>query len=160
MKRFVLLTLLVLGIAAMASAQTRGTGWRGQGMPGWNWNNHRIPGFTTENVTVSGELTIVQGSLAVRSGDITYLTMGLHRYIGFIDSLKDGARVSLEGTTISSRRNAESNTRYLLVTKLTIAGRDYDLGRPLPSFPNPRETPNRPETPPQPRQPMQPGRRR
>ena len=136
MKRFVLFALLTLGIVAFASAQGWGHHGRGHGpgIPRHGELGRRNQQFTREAVTVSGDLTLVQGFLAVRSGDINYLAMGLNRYIGFIDSLRHGARVNLEGTAIINPRDA--NTRYLLVSKLTIDGRDYDLERPWHTWRN------------------------
>ena len=159
MKRFVLSALLVLGIVTLAFAQggdNRAWG-RAPGMP--TWGHHRGPQFATETVTVSGDLTLVRGALAVKSGDISYLVIGLSRYIGFIDALKEGASVSLEGTAISNPR--DTNIKYLFASKLTIAGKDYEVGVPWQAWgnmPNRREAPNRGEAPPQPRAPM--GRRR
>ena len=141
MKRFALLGLLVLGFVTLVSAQSRNN---------WNWNlpQSRVPQVTSEKVTVSGDLTIVQGSLAVKSGDITYLTMGLRQFIGFIDGLKDGARVSLEGNAIT--RSSDANTKFLMVTKLTIAGKDYDVGRSQATAPAQPTLPNRPQAQPRP----------
>ena len=158
MKRFALFALLVFGICALASAQGRsghmqGNGWGpgyGRRMPGHNQRmqyreSPRAPRLASEEVTVAGELTIVQGSPAVKNGDITYFVGGLSRYIGFIDSLKDGARVSLEGTAVAMPQN--ENFKILRVRKLTVGGKEYDLGRYWPN------SPDRPA-------PAQPGRRR
>jgi len=139
MKRIVLFALLVLGFATLVSAQRRDNRF-------WNLPQPSVPQVTSEKVTVSGELTIVQGSLAVKSGNITYLTMGLQRFVGFIDGLKDGARVSLEGNAIT--RTSDAATKYLMVTKLTIAGKDYDVGRPQMTAPVRPALPNRPQAQP------------
>lgn len=124
MKRFVLFTLLALSLVAVVSAQGRDR-W-GRGGPG----PQPLP---AEQVTVTGNLTIVQGSLAVKSGDITYFVPGLLRYAGFIDSLKDGAQVKLEGAAISTPQDAK--IKVLRVGKLTIGGKDYDLAPPQPAAP-------------------------
>ena len=95
--------------------------------------------MNVERVTVTGELTLVRGSIAVKSGDVTYLTVGLSRYINFIDSLKDGAAVTINGSAFSVPRS--QNTKFLYVSKLTVGGKDYDLGMfQMPLL-------NRPETP-------------
>jgi hypothetical protein len=120
MKRFLMSTLLAFGIAGLAAAQN----WGGRGF----WGIGQMP--VAESVTVSGSLTIVQGAPAVKSGDITYLLPGLMRYAGFIDSLKDGAQVKLEGAAITSPQDAK--TKILRVSKLGIGGKDYDLARPQP----------------------------
>ena len=163
MKRIALITLLIFGTVVLASAQGQGRDNRNWGrvMPApradmRNWNERRpqpgVPRFNTEEVTVTGDLTIVQGSLAVKSGGVTYLTMGLRRYVGFIDGLKDGARVTIAGRAIS--RSEDAATKFLMITKLTIAGKDYDLGLPQMTVPNRPALPNRPQI--QPRQPSPP----
>jgi hypothetical protein len=123
-KRKALLALLILGIAGLASAQGRGRGYGGGAYP---------PPPAAETVSVTGNLTIVQGSIAVKSGDLTYLVPGLGRYVGFIDGLKDGARVSLEGSAITSPQDAK--IKLLRATKLNIGGKDYDLARPQATTP-------------------------
>ena len=159
MKRIALSTLLVLGIVVMVSAQDTDNRSRGQGMArGFGFwggpqafnrtGENRAPRISPEEVTVTGELSIVQGALAVKSGDITYLTMGLNRYIGFIDTLKDGARVTLVGNAFA--RSEDAKTKYLMVTKMTIAGKDYDMG-PQWQIPSRPANPNRPDSPNQPR---------
>jgi hypothetical protein len=119
MKRIVLCALLVFGIVALAAAKGRDR--RGWGFPG-------VQSIPTEQVSVTGNLSIVQGSPAVKSGDITYFVPGLMRYVGFIDSLKDGAQVRLEGAAVTVSDDAK--TKKLWVNKLTIGGKDYDLARP------------------------------
>ena len=81
-----------------------------------------------ENVSVSGNLTIAQGMIAVNSGDVTYIAGGLHRFVGFIDNLKEGAAVTLEGNVFPAPRNEA--VKFLHVQKMTLNGKDYDLGRP------------------------------
>jgi lipopolysaccharide export system protein LptA len=123
-KRIVLCALLALSAAALASAQ--GRDWRGRSFPG-------VQPAPAEQVTVTGNLTITQGALAVKSGDITYFVPGLLRYAGFIDSLKDGAQVRLEGASVAVSQDAK--TKKLWVSKLTVGGKDYDLARPQPDQP-------------------------
>ena len=141
-KRIFLFLLLILGIITIVSAQNRP-------LPrDWRPNAPSpAPRVNREEVKVSGELTIVQGFLAVKSGDVTYLAMGLQRYIGFIDSLKDGARVTLEGYAFNRPQNEK--TKLLLISKLTIGGKDYDLGRQWMKQPQQLQNP-RQVLPPQP----------
>ena len=124
MKRIALCALLAVTAAALVTAQGRDK-W-GRGFPG-------VQPIPAEQVTVTGNLTIAQGSPAVKSGDITYLVPGLLRYAGFIDSLKDGAQVRLEGAAITV--SADAKTKKLQVSKLTIGGKDYDLARPQTAAP-------------------------
>jgi hypothetical protein len=78
-----------------------------------------------EKTTISGALGIAKGAIALKSGNDTYYVMGLNRFIGFIDGLKEGAQVTLEGYALTSPRNGEVKT--FRVTKLTLNGKDYDL---------------------------------
>ena len=81
-----------------------------------------------ETANVSGNLTIAQGMIAVKSGDVTYIAGGLQRFVGFIDGLKEGATVTLEGNVFPAPRNEA--VKFLQVQKMTLNGKDYDLGRP------------------------------
>ena len=69
-------------------------------------------------VTVDGTLKLERGFVAVESGDSVYFVPMLNRYIGFINGLSEGTRVSVEGRNF---RNV------IQLTKLTINGRDYDF---------------------------------
>jgi hypothetical protein len=84
-----------------------------------------------EQVTVTGSLGLVNGRIALQKDGETYFTLGLGRLIGFIDGLKEGAEVTLEGFVRAGRE--DSNSHDLLVNKLTINGREYkDLARRFP----------------------------
>jgi len=76
------------------------------------------PQRVNETVTVEGTLKLERGFVAVESGEAVYLVPMLNRYIGFINDLKEGARVSVEGREF---RNV------IQPTKVTIGGRDYDF---------------------------------
>ena len=65
MKRNLLFIILALGIITIVSAQNRGPrDWR-----------PNVPQFNREEVKVSGELTIVQGFLAINSWSSGYLRL-------------------------------------------------------------------------------------
>jgi hypothetical protein len=117
MKRTVLFFLLALVAAGFIFAQTG----NGQGRS-----------FTppAEKITVNGALTIAQGMIAVKDGDITYLVPSLGRFVGFIDGLQEGARVTLEGSAMG--RPSDAKIKSLFVSKLTIGTREYDLGQAGP----------------------------
>jgi hypothetical protein len=83
------------------------------------------PRAAPEKTSVSGTLGIAKGSIALKSGDDTYSVMALNRFVGFIDGLKEGAQVNLEGYAFTVPRNAEG--KVFRVTKLTLNGKDYDL---------------------------------
>jgi hypothetical protein len=122
MKRIVLFGLLVLCAAGFVSAQM-GPG----GMGRWGYPPaqpfSQVP--AAEQTTVSGNLSIVHGRIALVSGDTTYYTGGLDRFVGFIDGLKEGARVSLEGAAYQLPNDPKA--KILRVSKLTLNGKDYDL---------------------------------
>jgi hypothetical protein len=69
-------------------------------------------------VTVEGVLQLEKGVVAVASGDSIYLVPVLTRYIGFIEGLKEGAKISVEG---SQFRN------FIQPVKVTINGKSYDF---------------------------------
>jgi hypothetical protein len=135
MKRTILFFTLVFCAAALVVAQGNNR-WGPGCFPGgprpyaWGQDSPRnqTPRPSPENVSVSGNLTLAQGMIAVVSGDTTYLVRGLDRYIDFIDGLKEGAQVTLEGYAMSSPR--DDKTKLLQVQKMTLNGKDYELARP------------------------------
>ena len=117
MKRIILIALLVSGFAIMASAQGRGSD---------KDNPPNRP--SAETVTVSGNLIVARGMPAIKSGDVTYLIGGISQLTGFVDGLKEGAQVSIEGSAMTHPR--DSNVKVLRPSKLTFAGRTFDLAVP------------------------------
>ena len=77
-----------------------------------------------EPVTIAGRLALSNGHIVVQSGDDVYYVMGIQRLIGFVDGLKEGAQVSLEGYV---RNTQKENAKMMRASKLTIAGKSYDL---------------------------------
>ena len=114
MKRKILFILLVCALAAVSWAQGRG------------WNQDRLT--PAETVTVSGSMIVAYGFPAVTSGDITYLVGGINRLVGFVEGLKEGAQVTIEGQAISIRR--DGNLKLLRPSKLTLGAKTYDLALP------------------------------
>jgi hypothetical protein len=107
-----LLVFAVFGV----SAQSRGPDFRGD------------PGRGPEQVTVTGNLSLVNGLIALESDQTTYYVAGLERLIGFIDGLKEGAAVTLEGFAAAVPGAPEY--RYLRAAKLTLNGKEYQLAGP------------------------------
>ena len=138
--RRALFFLLVFGIVSIVSAQEndqRGPG-RGPGTrPGlgrnFQFRNQCDPsGFclpNAENISVSGNLAIARGTIAVTANGITYLTLGLNRLTGFIDGFQEGAHVTLDGHTIPFP--GDNMTKFLHVKKMTFNGTEYDMGIPF-----------------------------
>jgi hypothetical protein len=109
-------------MAALASAQKHeGFGWKAGFPP-------NAPQTAGQQVTVSGNLTVIQGRIGVKDNDITYHVRGLNRFVGFIDDLKDGAEATLEGYALTYP--LDDKIKFLRVTKLTLNGKDYDLSPP------------------------------
>jgi len=128
MKRTVLFVMIFSCILAFVTAQdgNRREQRRGHGQP-QSREHHRGNRPNAESVNISGNLTLVRGRIAVISNDLTYFAVGLNRYVGFIDGLKDGAAVTLQGNAFPVPQNEKA--RFLQVQKLTLAGKDYDLNQ-------------------------------
>jgi hypothetical protein len=71
-----------------------------------------------QTVTVDGTLQLQNGRIVLVSGDKSYFVPGILRYVGFIDGLKEGAEVSVQGYTDGYR---------LMPTSFTVNGKSYDL---------------------------------
>ena len=132
MKRKILFAMMILGLAAMVQAQVWG--------PGRNQRN--LP--AAETVTVSGTMVVAQGMPALKSGDVTYFVSGISQLIGFIDGLKEGAQVTIEGVATTSPN--DKNIKFLRPSKLIINGKVYDLSSPAPSS-SPPALPDLPSSP-------------
>ena len=108
---FIILVLSAAGLFAQAgSGWTRGT---------------RTPPEPPTAVTVSGNLAVIDARIGLKSGDNTYYVMGIDRLIGFVDGLKEGAPVTLEGYEFPLP--AAPEYRYLRVLKLSFNGKDYEV---------------------------------
>ncbi|MDR0600330.1 MAG: hypothetical protein LBG84_09680 [Treponema sp.] len=100
MKKGIALLAVILAAGGMVSAQT--------------WGN---PGGRA--VTVEGTLRLENGVIALASGTALYYVPALERYVGFIEGLKEGARVSVRGYL--------DGYGALTPAALTINGASYDL---------------------------------
>jgi len=80
--------------------------------------NRNNPQNSYRTVTIEGTIKMQRGLTAVESGDSVYYVPLLTRYIGFIDELKEGAKVSVAGYEF---RN------FIHPTKVTIEGKPYDF---------------------------------
>ena len=78
-----------------------------------------------ETVTVSGKLELIDGYIGLKSGGATYYVRGIERLVGFIKDLQEGAQVKLVGYAYPL--GLPSGYSTLIVTKLTVGGKDYDL---------------------------------
>jgi hypothetical protein len=132
----VYIALLMMIAAAAVSAQQWGPGpdsmhgaWSRHGRrpssgprPGDYREYPQAPHW--EKAAVTGNLELIDGNIALRQDAVTYYITGLNRLVGFIDGLKEGAAVTLEGAVRPLPGNGEH--RLFLVSKLEINGRTYD----------------------------------
>lgn len=117
MKRIVGILMIGLLTAGALSAQAFGPG---PGVPG--------AALATQNLQITkieGKLALVNGMIAVQSGGKTYYLRGINQLVGFIDGLKEGASVKLEGYAVQFP--AAPEYYHFMVTKLTVGNKDYDL---------------------------------
>jgi hypothetical protein len=130
------IALVVLGLAVLGTslaAQDRGPRRqdRSEG-PGRERN------FAGERLSLTGTLGLRRGRIVLESGGRFWYVPGLRPYTGFIQGLKAGAAVTLEGWELPNPRSGEA-AGLLRVSKLTVDGTDYDLEGPaLAREPEPR----------------------
>lgn len=94
------------------------------------------PGQSRDSLTIQGTLSFVNGQIALKSGETTYYVRGLDRLFGFVDGLKEGAAVTLEG--YAGEIPLAPEYRLFLAEKLVFNGREYAgirPGSPLPKSP-------------------------
>lgn len=82
---------------------------------------------TPKKTTITGDLSLVQGTIAIQKDGITYFISGLRHLVGFVDGLKEGATVTLEGYASPVRQGISVMFR---ATKLTFGTKDYELASP------------------------------
>jgi hypothetical protein len=106
--------VFILAIAVLVQSFVSAQGWRGYGQP-------VMPTAATA-VTVTGTLGLQHGRITIQSDDTAYYVPILERYIGFIEGLKDGARVSVEGYV-------QENGVYPWIrpVKVTVNGKVHDF---------------------------------
>lgn len=147
MKRVCCVVLVFSVFAALASAQGR----NGPGAERRGRRERRVP----ETVSLSGSLEVFNGRIALRDGDEVYYIAGIQNLLGFVDGLREGAQVNLEGYVSPARFPAARRTpdessgsdnisyRIYRVTKLTVNQKTYEIpfeparaGRPraLPGY--------------------------
>ena len=102
MKKIGLLIIIVSLAAGMAFAQ--------------NWGNGL--GTVTQTVSITGTLQLQNGIIAVVSGNTAYFVPTLTQYIGFIEGLREGAQISIDGFVSGN---------YIQPTRVTISGKSYDF---------------------------------
>ena len=81
------------------------------GISAQNWGN-------PQSITIEGTLQLQNGQIAVSTGSAVYFVPELGRYVGFIDGLREGSRVSVAGYAFGN---------YLQPVQMTLNGKSYDL---------------------------------
>jgi len=81
----------------------------------------------TPTTNIKGTLGLSNGKISVVSGNITYYVRGLERYVGFIDGLKEGAQVSIDGYAAAPTIEGQKD-RLFRAVKLTLNGKTYEVG--------------------------------
>jgi len=83
--------------------------------------NHQNRQQQNNSVSVEGTLKLEKGYVAIQNEESVYLVPMLNRYIGFIDGLREGEKVSIEGREFK-------NT--IQPFKVTIGEKSYDFIAP------------------------------
>lgn len=82
---------------------------------------------TLTTVQASGTLAWINGRIAVKDGGKTYYVEGIQRLLGFVDGLKEGSSVKVEGYPITDTTAPEYV--FLHLTKVTFGGKEYAIAQ-------------------------------
>jgi len=122
MKRAVIVVLAIAVAASAVSAQ----GWA-QGPRGFVPGAAAAPAVQAETTKIEGKLTLVNAHPAVVVKDKTYYVGIPARLYGFVDGLKEGAAVKLEGYEYPLPY--ATDVVMFHVVKLTVGGKEIDLSQ-------------------------------
>lgn len=125
MKRITIIGLVALLAVSAVSAQGFGQWQGGPGMPGMT--GPAVAQTQVQKSTIEGKLSLVQGHPAIVIKEKTYYVQLPQTLYGFIDGLKEGASVKVEGYEFPIQIAA--NTSFFRATSLTLAGKTYDLSQ-------------------------------
>jgi capsule polysaccharide modification protein KpsS len=100
MKKFMLVLVIAANVAGAVFAQSAGNPWG-------------------QVVTIDGTLGLQNGAIVLISGNTVYFVPDLTRYVGFVDGLKEGARVNVQGYV--------GGYNTLMPTAFTVNGKFYDV---------------------------------
>jgi hypothetical protein len=119
MKRMIIISVAALAILGTVSAQAvRGRFDAPNTAP-------QAGTVSEETVSVEGKLAYVNGLIALQTRDKTYYVGGLQRLFGFVEGLKEGASVKVEGYTREMPLAPEYS--HLMATKVSVNGKVYEL---------------------------------
>jgi hypothetical protein len=114
MKKLAIILVAALAVAGVASAQA---------VP---WGPYAYSADQAKLVKVDGKLALINGMIGLSAGGKTYYTPMLTRLVGFVNGLNEGSSVKLDGYEYPLAY--APGYSMLAVTKLTLNGKDYDLG--------------------------------
>jgi hypothetical protein len=122
MKRIVVLAMGLLSLGLFLYAQEGNAPQQNKRRYGGLGENQ---GAAAEKLSLSGTLGLSRGIIVLKNGEETWYVPGLRHYAGFIDGLKDGAAVTLEGW---GRKIPQTGTGFLWASKLILDGTEYEVG--------------------------------
>ncbi|HPE88594.1 MAG TPA: hypothetical protein P5298_04400 [Spirochaetia bacterium] len=120
MKKIVIVSMMALVAIGAVSAQGFGRGFA-------TAPQAQLAPAPQEIKTIEGKLELVQGHPAIVVKGSTYFVRIPQMLYGFVDGLKEGAAVKLEGYEQAVPYAA--NSFFFQATKLTIGSRSYDLSQ-------------------------------
>ena len=113
MKRMVsLMAIGILAVGFVSAQQGRMHHWMGN------------QGYDSEAVSITGDLQLRNGMICVVDNEQVFYIPNLERLVGFIDGLKEGAKVKVDGYAYGNQEN-----QYVQPSQLTLNGKSYDLQR-------------------------------
>jgi len=101
---------LIIAVLAMGAASAQ------------NWGGF---GSSPQPTAFEGTLQLHNGQIALSTGNTFFYVPELRQYVGFIEELKEGSRISILGY---------ASGNILRPVQFTLAGRSYDLS-PVASVP-------------------------
>jgi len=122
MKKIVTVCIVALTAIGAVSAQAFGGG---PGMMGQGFQPQAQVQAAQVKTTIEGKLALVQGHPSIIIKDKTYFVQLPQTLYGFIDGLKEGATVKLEGYELAIPY--APNSYFFRTTMLTIGAKSYDL---------------------------------
>lgn len=133
MKKALVAVAIAFVLIGVATAQPWSQGpWNnqpGRGMaPGYGRGYYQAPAAplpAQEKISLEGKLELVSGRVAIKKDGNTYLVMIPNRLYGFVDGLKEGAAVKVEG--LSHAVPGLDKTFGVRVESLELNGRKIDL---------------------------------
>lgn len=136
----VAIAFIVVGAAAAQPFgqwnQPRGTqpgmGWQNMPAYGRGYNLPSSSQLVVEKITLEGTLELVDARAAIKKDDKTYFVMIPNRLYGFVEELKEGASVKIEG--YSHEISGVENSFAVRVESLALGGRTIDLGATSGTF--------------------------